>query len=270
MFTADIRENQGFFHPHHHQCRDPKCDLWQRQCDVWQCDSVWHAPPPVTGAMSTMLGHLLSVTQLNCSRQHRNETPHQIQLGLVPGLLLWPPTSLLMLLWKNWDIQIIEIGKQVETTEWRITNPSFKFGFFEILHPSQSMISKGGLGTGTHTQKSSVTICRQLHIWTPPASAMPPSTVVINNGVITQRIETSALTLHNGDNSHRVLPLQINQSKYLLYSPRCDCRQYSPLLHGERGCNICQYCTSTSLLCNDDNDINDIRQVWCWEMRCLN
>ena len=96
------------------------------------------------------------------------------------------------------------------------------------------------------------------------------STVVINNGVITQRIETSALTLHNGDNSHRVLPLQINQSKYLLYSPRCDCRQYSPLLHGERGCNICQYCTSTSLLCNDDNDINDIRQVWCWEMRCLN
>ena len=120
------------------------------------------------------------------------------------------------------------------------------------------------------THKSSVTICRQLHIWTPPASAMPPSTVVINNGVITQRIETSALTLHNGDNSHRVLPLQINQSKYLLYSPRCDCRQYSPLLHGDRGSNICQYCTSTSLLCNDDNDINDKRQVWCWEMRCLN
>lgn len=263
MFTADIGENQGFFHPHHHQCRDPKCDLWQRQCDVWQCVT---RPAPSDWSYVHNVGSPAQCNTTHCSRQHRNETPHQIQLGLVPGLLLWPPTSLLMLLWKNWDIQIIEIGKQVETTEWRITNPSFKFGFFEILHPKHDFERR--FGHGTH--KSSVTICRQLHIWTPPASAMPPSTVVINNGVITQRIETSALTLHNGDNSHRVLPLQINQSKYLLYSPRCDCRQYSPLLHGDRGSYICQYCTSTSLLCNDDNDINDKRQVWCWEMRCLN
>ena len=113
MFTANIGKNQGFFHPHHHQCRDPKCDLWQRQCDVWQCVT---RPAPSDWSYVHNVGSPAQCNTTHCSRQHRNETPHQIQLGLLPGLLLWPPTSLYVVLeklrysnhrnrqtsWNNW------------------------------------------------------------------------------------------------------------------------------------------------------------------------